>query len=453
MIASGIEIECLPPFKILYNLPQGTKLCILIGSRGGAKTYETSKFIAKSATIDQKRCAILRDEKSKIKQSILNEIKLRYETANKHGHLDLFYEKQENSIKRLSDGTDVVFTMGFRSSDNTKVAGLKSVSDVDIAVIEEAEDIRNVSKFNAFADGIRKQGYLIMVILNTPDVHHWIVKRYFRALPARGKDGNILDGYFELQPINHKGVVVIQTSYKDNPFLPSEKIEDYEGYGDPSHPNYDLHHYYTSILGYASTGRKGQILQKVKPISLKDYLALPFREVYGQDFGTASPAGLVGVKFDKNNVYARQLNYLPKTTLGLGKMYCTLGFGDRDRIIADSAEPKTISTLSDGYTRKELPEEEFRKYPRLAKGFFIEPCGKKDITATIGLMTSMNIHVVTESVDFWNEIYNWVYDVDKNGNPTDEPIDDFNHLIDPLGYVIVKIKTGGDGKFGARKVN
>ncbi len=55
-------------------------------------------------------------------------------------------------------------------------------------------------------------------------------------------------------------------------------------------------------------------------------------------------------------------------------------------------------------------------------------------------MQSMNLYAVEESKDLWNEIYNYIYAVDKNGNPTDQPVDDFNHLIDPWRYVVVEYK-------------
>jgi phage terminase large subunit len=46
------------------------------------------------------------------------------------------------------------------------------------------------------------------------------------------------------------------------------------------------------------------------------------------------------------------------------------------------------------------------------------------------------LHAVTESSDLWNEIMNYCYAQDKNGNYTDMPIDGFNHLIDSLRYVV-----------------
>jgi hypothetical protein len=55
-------------------------------------------------------------------------------------------------------------------------------------------------------------------------------------------------------------------------------------------------------------------------------------------------------------------------------------------------------------------------------------------------MQSMNLFAVEESTDLWNEVYNWIYAVDKNHQPTDEPEDAFNHLIDCWRYVITDYK-------------
>jgi len=446
MIASGVEIECLKQFRILHELPEDTNLVILIGGRGGMKSYECSKFIAKSATIENKRCAILRDEQSKIKNSILNEIYLRYDTANQYGHLDPYFEKQENSIKDKKTRKEVVFTMGFKASSNANTAGLKSVSDVDIAVIEEAEDIRDVYKFNAFSDGIRKPGYLIIIVLNTPDLQHWITKRYFHAEKITYADvpelsGHNIDGYFKLIPRDRPGFVCIQTSYKDNPHLPESKVIEYENYGKQTDTTFDLHYYLTAIKGFASSGRRGQIHTNVKPISFIDYMALPYKEIYGQDFGTASPAGTVGVKNHGNTSYCREINYLPLHVKELAKLYCRLKFTDKDKIIADNAEKETIAKLRGGWNRQELDGDEISFYPGLLKGFFIEPClPKTTLSSGISVMKSMNLYAVTESVNLWNEINNRIWAIDKNGNPTDEPEPGHDHLLDPWMYINQKYK-------------
>lgn len=447
---SNVIIEDAGAFKILYNLPKDINIVVCIGGRGGRKTYEVSKFIAKNAAVDKKRCVILRDEKELIRESILNDILNRYDNANQYGHLSASCERLDTGIKEKKTGEMLVFTKGFRASDKQKKANLKGSSNIDIAVIEEAEDIRDVDKFNTFHDSLRKEGAVVIIILNTPDVNHWIVKRYFNLSMAADQYGAKIDGYFQITPKVIPGFLCIQTSFEDNPYLPQSVIDRYRSYGDPLDPNYNLHYYLTSIKGYASTGRKGQILTKVQPIKLVDYLALPFKEIYGQDFGTASPAGLVGVKFHKNNCYCRQINYLPMNTLAIAKNYCRLQFNAQDKIVADSAEPKTIERLQNGFKRTELTDDDVVKYPALLRGFHVVEAvkGQGSIKTGIGLMQSMSLFAVEESTDLWMEIMNWIYDTDKNEQPTDEPLDDYNHLIDPWRYVITDYKGAGTGLKG-----
>lgn len=425
-----VKIKCIEKYKVLYDLPKDTRIVVLIGGRGGGKTYEASKFIAYSSTIKQKRCVILRDEKEQIKESILSEIKQRYETANKDGILDQFYELQESGIKNKSTGDMAVFTKGFRASDNQKRANLKGVSDIDIAVIEEAEDVRDVAKFNTFTDSLRKEGSIIVIILNTPDIRHWIVKRYFNIELVE-------DGYYRIIPKKIKGFICIQSNFTDNPFLPDNIVEQYKSYGDPESVNYDLHYYRTAILGYASTGRRGQILTNIKPISLKDYMALNLKEYFGQDFGTAAPAGLIGAKFSKGCIYVRELNYKPMSALELAILYSNLKLTKEDLIIADNADKKSIQKLKNGFKPDELPNLSYlTKYPQIMRGFFIKECSKVDgIQGGITLLKSQQLYFVEESLNLWVEAANYIYAKDKFGNSTNDPIDDSNHLIDPLRYV------------------
>lgn len=427
-----VVIRATGPFKTLYNPPVGTNLIVCIGGRGGRKTYEVSKFIAKSCAIDKKRAVILRDEKALIKETILNEIWTRYDTANIRGQLDKECIKNENELKERSTGKTLLYTKGFRATTLEKTANMKGPSDIDIAVIEEGEDIRSKEMFDTFVDGLRKDGCIVIVVLNTPSLQHFIVKRLFNATPVLDVNGEPT-GYFSLSPKNIPGFICIQTSYKDNPFLPSHIIERYEGYGDPKHHLFDLHHYFTAILGYASTGRKGQIFTKFKPMSLAKWCSLKLTTIYAQDFGTASPAALIAVKFEGNTMYVHLLNYKPMDVLELGKLYCQLKLTKSDRIVCDYAGSEQVKKLKGGF--KDLPAAEYEIYPALANGFYTVNCPTKDIPGDISLINSMEVYAVEEDVELWEEINNYCYAQDKFGNYVDAPIDDYNHCLDGLRYV------------------
>lgn len=436
-----IKVKRLPKYEVLYDLPQGTNTVILIGGRGGGKTYEASKWTAFQSTIKRKRCVILRDEKELIRESILNEVLMRYDTANQSCKLDRYYERLDTGIRDKTTREMMVFTKGFRASDNQKKANLKSISNVDYAIIEEAEDIRDVDKFNTFADSIRNEGSVIVIILNTPDLNHWIAKRYFTAV-------TVADGYFDLIPRDIPGFVCIKTNYTDNPFLPDHIISNYEGYGDPNHHLYNYHYYMTAICGYASSGRKGQILTKVKPIKLSEYLELPYKELYAQDFGPASPAALLGGKFHGNKLYFRGLNYKGLNALQIGILYCELGLNYSDEIVADPADRKACDLLTDGFTTEDAPEDILNRYPMLRKGFnvFRAPKGHDSVSAGIDILDTLELYAVEdgeEGLNLWGEIQKWVYAQDKWGNYTNEPIDQFNHYMDCLRY-LVQHRNRGD---------
>lgn len=435
-----VEVEAHEKFKILYDPPPGTYIAICIGGRGGMKTYEVSKLAAVKATANRKRIVVLRDEHSLIKESILNEIWKRYDTANTEDHiLDIFFDKNETELKEKKTGNTLIYTKGFRATSNAKVANLKGPSDIDIAIMEEMEDLRDENKFNTFIDGLRKEGCLIVVILNTPDVSHFLIRQFFNTIPVDGHDG-----YFHVTPKNLPGFICIQTDYTDNEHLPAHIIERYESRGDPAHPMYNLHYYLTAIKGYASSGRKGQILKKVKPITLSDYMAIPGPEIYGQDFGTAKPAALIGVKFVGNRSYAREINYLPMNKVELGILYCTLELGPNDKIVADNADKKTIDALDYGFTEEDCDLETLTKYPQLRRGFFMVRCVKGTDSLKNGLddMDAMELFAVEESTNLWSEIRLGVWETNKYGEFTNDPKPGNDHLRDGWMYVIGDRKRG-----------
>lgn len=432
-----VIIRAQPEFKILYNLPEGTNTVCCIGGRGGKKTYEVSKWAASSATVYKKRIVVLRDEKELIKETILNEIWARYDTANANGRLDLDYIKNDTELRDRKTGKTLIYTKGFRASSNTKAANLKGPSDIDIAIIEELEDIRDPEKFNTFVDGLRKEGCIIVFMLNTPDIQHFIIRRLFNL-------EQVEDGYYRLIPKELPGFVCIQTSFEDNPFLPQHIIDNYNGYGTPGHHLYNKHYYLTAIKGYASAGRKGQVHTKIKPIKLADYMALPFKETYGQDFGTSAPAALVGVKFDGNKSWCRLINYEPKGALRLGIIYSELGFGNNDKIVADNADKKTIDLLESGFTLEDADTETLEKYPQMRRGFFMVRCvkGADSITAGIDIMDGMELYAVEEHQELHNEILNRVYAQNKSGEYTNAPVPGNDHAMDAWMYVIMDRRQG-----------
>ena len=96
-------------------------------------------------------------------------------------------------------------------------------------------------------------------------------------------------------------------------------------------------------------------------------------------------------------------------SLGIRKNY--------DEIIADSAEPKSIQEIHNA-------------------GFNIKPAvkGADSVRTGIDRLQSKPIYVTQRSTNLIKELRSYSWALDKDGNPTNKPIDMYNHGIDALRY-------------------
>ena len=97
-----------------------------------------------------------------------------------------------------------------------------------------------------------------------------------------------------------------------------------------------------------------------------------------------------------------------------------LALGLDDPIIyADSAEPKSIAELrNSGHTI--LPTKK----------------GADSIVNGIALINQQKIFVTAQSTNLINELSNYIWMKDKEGNKINKPIDKFNHAIDAIRYAV-----------------
>ena len=99
----------------------------------------------------------------------------------------------------------------------------------------------------------------------------------------------------------------------------------------------------------------------------------------------------------------------------------------KERITADSAEPKSIDELKGNGLRITGARK-----------------GKDSILNGIQWIQDLEIIIHPRCSSFITEISNCTWDKDKFGKLINEPIDDFNHLMDAMRYALEKyIKTKG----------
>jgi phage terminase large subunit len=100
-------------------------------------------------------------------------------------------------------------------------------------------------------------------------------------------------------------------------------------------------------------------------------------------------------------------------------------------IVADSAEPKSI--------------EELRRLRWTVDGV---KKGKDSIMFGINLLKGYTINVDAGSKNLIKELEQYRWKVDKNGDSLNVPIDNYNHAIDALRYIIMhKFSKKGYGKY------
>ena len=142
--------------------------------------------------------------------------------------------------------------------------------------------------------------------------------------------------------------------------------------------------------------------------------------VYGLDFGFSNdPTAITKMAIHNDDLFIDELIYRTGlTNADIISLMKESGIRPTyDELIADSAEPKSIEDI-------------------LRAGFNVKPSAKgaDSIRSGIDTMKQFNIHITKRSVNIIKEFRNYSWIMDKNGNPTNKPSDNFNHAIDSIRY-------------------
>ena len=207
----------------------------------------------------------------------------------------------------------------------------------------------------------------------------------------------------------------IKSTYLDNEFLSPEIIKAIEEKKDRiNKKNWWL------VYGLGETGiAEGLVINEFHKIDkFPDHVS---RIYYGLDFGFSNdPTAVSIVGIDGRNLYLNELVYRTELRQSeLINLFKTHGVRMRhDEIFADRSRPDLIDNLN-------------------TAGFNVKGA-KNDILQGIEMMLDFEIYVVETATNLISELENYTYVKDINGQPTNKPIDAFNHLIDGIRYVILE---------------
>nr|WP_090305386.1 PBSX family phage terminase large subunit [Eubacterium aggregans] len=273
--------------------------------------------------------------------------------------------------------------------------------------IEEAYEITSEDDFNMLDESIRGEvpdGLFKQFTLtfNPWNEHHWLKGRFF--------DGTE----------NDPDVLAITTNYKCNEWLDAADLKVFETMKLHNPRRY-------AVAGLGGWGIVDGLVYenwREEAFSLQTLLAEKHLDsAFGLDFGyTNDPSALFAgmVDLDARKIYVFDEMYEKGlSNARIAENITGMGFA-KERITADSAEPKSIDEIRSLGVHRIRPAKK----------------GKDSIMNGIQFIQGFEIIIHPRCVHFITEIGNYTWDKDKFGNKINRPIDDFNHLMDAMRYAM-----------------
>lgn len=342
--------------------------------------------------------------------------------------VDKFWKKTTNPLELtyLPTGQKILFR---GLDDPLKVTSIT----VDVGFlcwgwIEEAYEVTNEGDFDMLDESIRGQipeGYFKQwtITFNPWNERHWLKHRFFDEIV--GEDNEGLPIYKERKtPISEDGdILAITTNYLMNEWLDENDFKVFEKMKKRNPKRY-------LVAGLGNWGIiDGLVYEnwKEQRFELEDIKHC--KTCCGLDFGyTNDPTAFIMLFLDKENKRLYVYDEIYEKGLSNKKIYDKieeLGY-TKERITADSAEPKSIDEL------KTLGLRHIKGAKK----------GKDSINNGIQWIQELEIIIHPRCVNFITEISNYMWAKDKFDKKLNTPIDDFNHLMDAMRYALEENITG-----------
>lgn len=391
-------------YREYWNFKGRFRICK--GSRASKKSKTTAlNLIVRIMKYKEANLLVVRKTYATLKDSCFAELIWAIETLGVSKYFDIKLSPLE--ITYLPTNQKIYFR---GLDDPLKITSITVLKGVLCWLwIEEAYEIDKEEDFEilqesirgAVPDGLFKQ---ITLTFNPWNENHWIKKRFFDC--EKNED-----------------ILAITTNYLINEWLDEADIKMFQDMKKNNPRRYQ-------VAGLGEWGvSDGLVYENFYEINF-DFKEISKREsvisIFGLDFGytndpTALFCGLVDIKLKEIYVF----DELYKKSLTNFKIYeeiLKLGY-NKEVIVADSAEPKSIEEL------RELGIQRIRPAKK----------GKDSLNNGIQFIQDFKIIIHPKCKNFFNEICNYTWCKDSRGNPINIPIDDFNHLLDAMRYAIQSI--------------
>lgn len=397
------------------------------GSRASKKSKTTALwFITNMMKYPDANTLVVRKTYRTLKDSCFTELKWAIHRLG----VDAFWDVKESPLEMTYKPTGQ--KIYFRGLDDPLKVTSITVDQGCLCWmwIEEAYEISSEDDFNMLDESIRgavpEGSHLfkqITLTFNPWNEHHWLKKRFFDN--PDDETLALTTNYMCNEWLDAADRKVFETMKKQNP-----RRYRVAGLGDWGivdglvYENWKEEAF--EIISKADFLDLDEAEQKAKNYVFKESV----KSAFGLDFGyTNDPAalfvGFIDTKDKKIYVYD-EMYAAGLSNERIADNVQSMGYG-KERIIADSAEPKSIDQLK-GLGLKVKGAEK----------------GKDSVNHGIQFIQDYEIIIHPRCVNFLTEISNYTWDKDKLGNKLNRPIDDFNHLMDAMRYALEKfIAKGG----------
>lgn len=392
------------------------KFIILItGGRGSGKSFNASTFIERltfeMTPVEKIVHQILYTRYTMVSagMSIIPEM---MEKIDLDGTTKYFKTTKTDIVNKMTKSR--IMFRGIKTSSGNQTAKLKSIQGITTFVCDEAEEWTSEDEFDKIMLSIRKKGIQnrIIIIMNPCDSNHFIYKKYIEKTHKLVE----IDGV-QVQISTHPNVLHIHTTYFDNlenlspEFL--KEVEDIK----VSNPEKYGH----VVIGRWADVAEGAVFKKWGIV--KEFSQECKKVGIGQDFGfTNDPSAAVRCGIIDNRLYVDELFY--ETDM-------------LSSAIANSLKPFSMKVFADSQDPRLIQEIKNR-------GVNIYPVDKfpGSIKAGIDKIKDMEFFVTERSYNIITELRKYVWDKDKDGNYINEPVDEYNHLMDAIRYYVLGCLLG-----------